>query len=225
MGGARALSGSFDEVLGIRPDLAAPYREFLGLFWARSLIDPVALDLCRLRVAQLLGCEAELGVRTRPAVERGLSEEQVRRLSRWPDAGCFTMAQRAALAFAEQFVLDPHGVTDELRDDVRDHFAEPGLVALVEALALFDGFTRFRLALCAAESVTEVVDPPSVPSTPFVLPEDADPALTSSVLAQQPETLAAFLRLYGILWSHGTVDQPLKEVARLRNARITDCGY
>ena len=29
----------------------------------------------------------------------------------------------------------------------------------------------------------------------------------------------------GLLWSHGTVDQSIKEVARLRNARTTDCQY
>jgi AhpD family alkylhydroperoxidase len=45
------------------------------------------------------------------------------------------------------------------------------------------------------------------------------------VLEQNPEAAAAFWRLYGILWSHGTVDLPTKEVARLRNARTTGCSY
>ncbi len=39
-----------------------------------------------------------------------------------------------------------------------------------------------------------------------------------------PELFAAFNRFYGTLWSEGVVDQPTKEVGRLRNARITDCG-
>lgn len=39
-----------------------------------------------------------------------------------------------------------------------------------------------------------------------------------------PELWTAFNRFYGALWTHGVVDQPTKEVARLRNARITDCG-
>jgi AhpD family alkylhydroperoxidase len=45
------------------------------------------------------------------------------------------------------------------------------------------------------------------------------------VLEQNADAAAAFWRLYGILWSHGTVDQPTKEVARLRNARTTGCNY
>jgi hypothetical protein len=44
-------------------------------------------------------------------------------------------------------------------------------------------------------------------------------------LGYVPEFWAAFNRLYGTFWSHGVVDQPTKEVTRLRNARITDCGF
>ncbi len=39
-----------------------------------------------------------------------------------------------------------------------------------------------------------------------------------------PAVWAAFNRYYGTLWSEGVVDQPTKEVARLRNARVTGCG-
>ncbi len=46
-----------------------------------------------------------------------------------------------------------------------------------------------------------------------------------SVMAQQPELLQRFGALYATFWSHGVVDHRTKEVARMRNARITDCGY
>jgi AhpD family alkylhydroperoxidase len=45
-----------------------------------------------------------------------------------------------------------------------------------------------------------------------------------SFLDHQPELFGAFNRLYGTLWSDGVVDQPTKEVARLRNARVTGCN-
>ncbi len=48
--------------------------------------------------------------------------------------------------------------------------------------------------------------------------------MSMSVLAHQPEALAAFTQLYGTLWSRGELDHPTKELARLRNARVTDCG-
>ena len=51
----------------------------------------------------------------------------------------------------------------------------------------------------------------------------SDDPISGSALGHQPEALAAFLKLYGTLWSHGVVDHPTKEMARLRNARIVDC--
>ncbi len=56
------------------------------------------------------------------------------------------------------------------------------------------------------------------------LPEArGDDPISGSVLAHQPEALAAFNRLYGILWSRGEVDQFTKELARIRNARLVNC--
>lgn len=43
--------------------------------------------------------------------------------------------------------------------------------------------------------------------------------------ALQPEVFEAFWDLYGTMWMEGQVDHPTKEVVRLRNARVTDCGY
>src|SRR5205807_1212656 len=120
----------------------------------------------------------------------------------------------------EQFVIDPHGVDEGMRETLQQHFSFPEVVALTEALAVFDGFTRFRRMLCDDTPITRVVDTPPAPER-VAMPDDADPAISQSPLGEQPVALVAFLRLYGTLWSHGTVPQPLKEVARLRNARIT----
>jgi hypothetical protein len=46
----------------------------------------------------------------------------------------------------------------------------------------------------------------------------------SSRLAHVPELEAAFWKLYGEFWSHGALDQRTKEVARIRNARVTNCA-
>lgn len=54
---------------------------------------------------------------------------------------------------------------------------------------------------------------------------DGQPATFRTVLAQQPAVFEAFWQLYGTFWSHGELDHATKEVARMRNARVTDCGY
>ena len=169
----------FDRAFGLRPDLYGPFREFYAVFWRDRLVDPVVLELCRLRVAQLLGCVSELQVRYEPAVSSGLAEgpvlteepvltqEMVDELAQWPTSEHFTDAHRAALAFAEQFVIDPQGIKGAVRDELRAHFALPEVVAITEALALFDGFIRFRLVL-GVEGPTSLT---------FVDPSDLDAPL------------------------------------------------
>ncbi len=61
---------------------------------------------------------------------------------------------------------------------------------------------------------------PRVPSA-----AEGQPASLRTVLAHCPELAEAFHTLYGTMWSDGVVSQLLKETARMRNARVTDCGF
>jgi alkylhydroperoxidase family enzyme len=135
-----------DRVFGLRPNLYAAYRDFAALFWERRVLPPRVLELCRLLVARLHGCESELRLRHRPALEAGLREAQVAALGSG-DESEFDAAERACLRFAEMFVRDPHAICDEDAAAVAAQVGEPGLVALAEALAVFDGFCRFRILL------------------------------------------------------------------------------
>jgi hypothetical protein len=46
-----------------------------------------------------------------------------------------------------------------------------------------------------------------------------------SVMSHIPNTMGRFFDLYAEFWQNGVVNPHLKEMTRLRNARITDCGY
>jgi hypothetical protein len=52
----------------------------------------------------------------------------------------------------------------------------------------------------------------------------APPDGGQSIFDYQPELFADFNRLYGALWTLGGLEQPVKETARIRNARVVDCG-
>lgn len=51
------------------------------------------------------------------------------------------------------------------------------------------------------------------------------PAHFGSVMSHTPNTIARFFELYAEFWQRGVVAPELKEMTRLRNARVTDCGY
>lgn len=116
--------GGFASNFELRPELFADYGRFEDAIVAALSLRLVAI--CRARVAYLLGARDS-------AID--------------PANDC----ERACLALADKFVLDPHGVTDADTAAVAEHLPPPAMVALVEALALFDGFTRFRLILGARD--------------------------------------------------------------------------
>ena len=141
---------ALDSVFGHRPNLYQEFRDFYALFWEAGLVEPVLLELCRLRIAAILGCGSELQVRYESAREAGLDESKIAALDDWSRDTRFSELERAALAFAEMFVNDPHAITDDDTYAVAKELGDKGMVAFVEALALFDGFSRFRVMLGVA---------------------------------------------------------------------------
>jgi len=137
----------FERVFGLRENLFEAWRDFARLFWTRRLVDPCVLELCRLRIAQLNGARHPLSLRTPEALRAGLCEERIAALAAWWTSDAFSDTERACLRFAEQFVLDAKGITDADAAAVVAALGEAGTVAFVEALAIFDGFSRFCTSL------------------------------------------------------------------------------
>lgn len=155
--GARADgTTSLQRVTRLRPELDDLLQPFLAEAWAEG--DAVVLELCRLRIATLHGDRVEAGRRTPAAVAAGLTEEMVAALPRYPAAACFTEHQRRCIAYAEQYVIDVHGITDLDADRVREAMTDAEFVGFTVALGQFDGIGRLRLALDVDADVDGVVD-------------------------------------------------------------------
>ncbi len=137
----------FDRVFGLRPGLYEDFRNFFSLFWSLRPIDPIILELCRLRIAQVLGGDAVPSFDQAVTGASALPPEKIAALEDWRQAAVFSDRERACLAFAEKFVLQPHGVTDEDAAAVTAHLSDKEMIAFTEALAVCDGFTRFRIIL------------------------------------------------------------------------------
>lgn len=136
-----------DAVYGLVPEAYARHQELLAHIWQPGLIDPVVLELCRLRIAQIVRCDRELAARTPAAVSAGLDEDKIAQLPQWPRSPLFSDAERAALAFAEMYVVEPGSVTDAQCAEVTAHFTPPETAVLTTAIAVFDAMARFQVAL------------------------------------------------------------------------------
>jgi alkylhydroperoxidase family enzyme len=63
----------------------------------------------------------------------------------------------------------------------------------------------------------------TIPRVSSAIP--GEPAHFGSVLAHQPAIAASFFALYGRFWGSDVLSARIKEVARMRNARVTECGF
>ena len=124
----RALSG----VPGVRSAIAAAHVAA----WAST--DPETLELCRARIATLLGSEE--------TAEYPIDTDLVAAIPSWPTSPLFTDAQRACLAFTEQFVIDVASLDDSTVAAVVESLGTEGFVNFVNALLVVEQRQRMRLA-------------------------------------------------------------------------------
>ncbi|MBB3048449.1 hypothetical protein FHR99_002723 [Litorivivens lipolytica] len=134
---------TFEEVFALRENLYRDYQAFESVFSEQKLLDKQLMALCKQRCAQLHRSAHRVA---------SLSNEQIEALPQWYNRAEFTSLEKAALQLTECFCLDPHSISDAMAAAVVDEIGDEGLVALLEYLALCDGFTRFRVMLQVEEA-------------------------------------------------------------------------
>lgn len=117
------------QVLGLRPDVAQRVDELETALRRDGRLDPAIVDLVQVRVGQILGLSG----------------------SRLDTTAELSPRQQAAVGFAEQYVLDPSGVTDEQAAQLNELFTEPELTALTFCVAVYDAVGRADLVLGITE--------------------------------------------------------------------------
>ena len=145
-----------DQVWGLRADY---YRLFVDDY-VRSLrrLDPALVELCRIRIAQLVESEFDQALRYRPAVEAGLTETKLAEVTDYPTSPLFTERERAVLEFTEQFVIQSSSISDDDCARLQQHISAEEFIYLTKALSVMDQFARansaFRIAPSAAVPTT-----------------------------------------------------------------------
>jgi len=131
-------------VLVDHPDVLGHLDDLHAAVW--DAVDPVLLELCRLRIARLLGCEAEEGSRTPAAAAAGLDEATIAELAAWPSSSRFGPRERACLTVCEQLVIDVAGMSDEVALAAAEQLGPETFRDFVTALLVLEQRQRLRLA-------------------------------------------------------------------------------
>jgi AhpD family alkylhydroperoxidase len=105
------------------------------------------LHLVYLRASQINGCSVCVDMHARDAKKAAETDERLFAVAAWREAPYFTDSERAALALAEAATrlsdrVDP--VPDEIWNEAARHYDEPGLAALVLAIATVNLWNRLN---------------------------------------------------------------------------------
>jgi AhpD family alkylhydroperoxidase len=172
----------------------------------RDECDPALAELLRLRAAQLIGNPAAEAVRYGRAAPQAASEAKIRALPQYPVSPLFSAAEREAIAFAEQFIMDVGGTTADTRAGLIRRFGAGGARLLASAIYVLE-FTQ-RLQLVAARLLADDPAGPEPPGLP----------------ASGGGTVAELLTAYQEAVIRGSALDPVTtELVRLRCARAHQC--
>jgi alkylhydroperoxidase family enzyme len=129
-----------DRVYGLR----SQYYTLLMADYNRSLgrVDPILIELCRLRMATLMGSKLDLSLRYKPAGSAGLTEQKVGELSRYETSPLFSDRERRCLDFAEQFVIQSSAISDADVARVQATLDPETFIYFVKALSVMDQLQR-----------------------------------------------------------------------------------
>jgi AhpD family alkylhydroperoxidase len=108
-------------------------------------VDPLSIELVRIRASQLNGCGFCLRMHVRDALAKGESTDRIAVLPAWRETGYFSPAERGALAIAEE-------ITHIAATPVGDGDGDGDALTVAQAAALrwvaiaINGFNRVAIS-------------------------------------------------------------------------------
>jgi AhpD family alkylhydroperoxidase len=114
----------------------------------QSTLPKSTQELVSLRASQINGCGFCVDMHTKDAAATGETAVRLNLVAAWREAIVFTEAERAALALAEEgtrLADAHHGVSDETWAQVRKHYDDDQIAALVSLVAMINAANRLNV--------------------------------------------------------------------------------
>lgn len=130
-----------------------PYRVMMVFdrYLGETETDRSLIDLVRLRMAQLDGCDYTREIWAKNYTSRTGDRRRLEELAGWRDSRLFSDRERAALDWAEALAEEARGAAPPALEGARERFTERELVDLTYAAELAHAWNRIILALGAPQ--------------------------------------------------------------------------
>ena len=113
-------------------------------------IEPLLLELVKMRASQINGCAYCLDMHSKDARALGESEQRLHLLAAWREAACYDAREQAALAWCEDLTLiSQRGAPDAVLQDLEQTFSPDEIVALTLAVVAINGWNRLAISMRA----------------------------------------------------------------------------
>ena len=119
-----------------------------GMVIARSSLPRSLQELVSLRASQINGCGWCIDMHTKEAAAAGEATTRLNLVAAWRESTVFTEAEQAALALAEEgtrLADASTGVSDDTWAQVRKHYDDDQIAALVCVVALINAANRLAV--------------------------------------------------------------------------------
>ncbi len=114
----------------------------------KSSLPVLTQHLVEIRASQINGCGFCLDMHTKEAAAAGETTVRLNMIAAWREATVFSDAERAALALTEEGtrLADAHdGVSDDTWAEVRKHYDDEQIGALISAVAIINAYNRLNV--------------------------------------------------------------------------------
>ncbi|MET7544243.1 carboxymuconolactone decarboxylase family protein [Streptomyces sp. NPDC005479] len=115
---------------------------------SRKGLDPILVELVKIRASQLNHCAFCLDMHTKDALAAGESVERIVQLGAWEESRHFyTEKEVAAIELTEAVTVLTDGfVPDDVYEKAAKHFDEAELAQLIAAITMINAWNRFSVA-------------------------------------------------------------------------------
>jgi AhpD family alkylhydroperoxidase len=120
----------------------------------RSGLDPILIELVKLRASQINGCAYCIHMHSNDLRKRGESEDRMHLLAAWRESPLYTAPERAALAWTEALTLVSRThAPDDVYEEARRHFSEDDLVKLTVLIGMINLWNRIAIGFRSVHPV------------------------------------------------------------------------
>lgn len=136
-----------DSSLGLVPGTLEAYLPLSRAVWLEGPLSPALLEIARLRNARKVNCVFCKNARYDIARQDGLDESKVASIQDGYQHSQLSQREKLLLAYTDQYLDDPAGMDDDLRQALMDEFSVEELTHLSLAILLFNTFSRCAVSL------------------------------------------------------------------------------